>query len=302
MPLFDRVCKILVNTGGSTTEDVFLELDQSFRLTFDITINEVGANQCTVQIYNLSYANRQKVKNIIKENNQRQKQDPPLPRLTLQVFAGYAEGDGLEFLYSGDIEHTVTIYQPPDYITTISVYAGALDFRGEFVKLAYKAGIDTKTILNQIASALKMGIDKASVFGDTLKFSNGLSLSGQAKGALDKVAEMAGLRYVVTANKTLKFAPIGQSSADEILLLSPETGVINPVKELDSQFNQLGDFSILNGWEVDTLLQPKAIPPARVKVETKEVQGIFYIQSVEHKGDTRGNEWMSVLQVRESVV
>lgn len=299
MPLFDRLCKIIVGTGGSTTEDDFLVFDQNFRITFDILINGTSANQCTVKIYNLSRDNRQKVKNIIKDNARRQKQKPPLPFLTLQVLAGYKEGDGLEFLFYGDIIHPELVYQPPDYITTITAYGAAIDFQNKFTSIAYSGGIDTTKIIKQLAKDLEMTIDKASDFGRAVQFANGMSLSGQVKDSLDKMIKIAGLRYVVTANNALKFSPIAKPSGEEVLLLSPETGVINPVKELDDQGLGMLDIAPMSGWEVDTLLQPKALVHRRVQLETKEVSGIFFIDSVEHKGDTRGNEWMSVLQVRE---
>jgi len=300
MPLFDRLCKFVINTGGGSTENDYLIVDQNFKLTFDVTISLLGINQCTVEIYNLSEENRKKVEHIIKENEARAKKN--LPRLTLQVLAGYKEDSGLEFLFSGDIIFTTLVYQAPDYITTISAYGNAIDFQKGIANLSYKAGIDTTSIIKQLAEILKMGVDKASVFGDTIAFKNGISINGQAHYALNKICEIAGLRWTITANKTLKFSPIGKSSGEDALYLSPSTGIINPVKQLDSQGFQLADISVLNGWEVDILLQPKALPQRKVQIDSAEVKGVFYIESVEHKGDTRGNDWMSILQVKEEVI
>jgi len=300
MPLFDRVCKIVVGTGGGSTEDEFLVVDQKFRLTFDIIWNSVGANQCTVQIYNLNKDHRNDLKNIIKENETRSKSGQPL--LQLIVFAGYAEGDGLELLFAGDIVHPTLTYQSPDWISQITGYAKSIDFQRVFLPISYQAGVDTTTILRQLADALKMKVDASSKFGNAVNFANGVSLSGQAKNSLDVISGLAGLRYVITANNTLKFAPIKQSSNETVLLLSPATGVINPVKDLDAAGFQLLDLAPMNGYEVDSLLQPKATPLRPVQLDTQEVKGLFFIQSVEHKGDTRGNEWMSIMQVKEQVL
>lgn len=300
MPLFDRVCKFVVGTGGGSTEDEFLVFDQNFRLTFDITINPVGANQCTAQIYNLSEESLAKVKNIVKENEERYKKQ--LPQLILLIFAGYAEGDGLEFLYSANITHTNTIYQAPDYITTISAYGGAIPFKNVFMQVAYQAGIDSVTILKQIAKELEMTVDSSTDFGTAINFNNGVTISGQAKEALDNIAGLAGLHWTLTANNTLRFSPIGLSSDDTVLFLSPDSGIINPIRDMDEAGFQLLDIGLLNGYEVDILLEPKALTQRRVQIESKTVNGEFFIQSVEHKGDTRGNNWMTVLQVKEEVI
>jgi hypothetical protein len=300
MALFGRICKIAVGTGGGNVDDEYLVFDQSFRLTFDITWNAVQANQCTVQIYNMNSDHRNDFKNIIKENDKRKKSG--LPLLQLLVFAGYEEGDGLELLFIGDIVHPSLTYQAPDWIHQITAYPKVLDFKTKFLPIAYQAGIDTTSILKQLADELEMKIDASSNLGTAIRFANGVSLAGTAKNSLDTITELAGLRYVVTANNTLKIAPIGLPSDEEALLLNTDTGLINPVKDLDAQGFQLADPAPLNGYEVDSLLQPKATPFKPVQIESKEVTGKFFIQSVEHKGDTRGPEWWSIMQVKEHVL
>lgn len=293
MAFFDRVCKIIIGTE----EEQAIEVDEKFRLTFDITLNSVGANQATIQIYNLNRDRRQRVKGIIKENEALiKKGEPPLKAF---VFAGYKEGNGLEFLFSGQITRTYSLYQMPDIITTINAYGNVVNFRDELISVTYAAGVNIQSIIRQIAGVLKMDIDAASNFtGANINFANGVSLSGRAKDALDKIASLAGLRWSVQNNK-LKFSPIGNPTTDDRLLLSPETGVINPPKELDNQGFQILDLSPMSGWEVDSLLQPKAFPLRTVRVETKEINGDFMVDSVEHKGDTRATDWISILNVRE---
>jgi len=61
-------------------------------------------------------------------------------------------------------------------------------------------------------------------------------------------------------------------------------GPNDPLKEFD-------------GWKVKTLLLPQLNPGDRVQLETRDVNGVFRCDYIQHKGDSHDGDWESELKV-----
>lgn len=292
--LYDRIAKVIIGT----TETQGLVFDERFRIAF--TISKTSTSNPTVSsisIYNLSDTDRKKIENIPKENISRtDKGEKPF---IIVLFAGYKEGNGYELLYQGNIVTVNTEYTPPNYITKITCSSGLLPLTNATLQLSYNAGINTNSIISQIADALKTDISKASDYLDTNKsFANGYNYSGLAKNALDEITKEAGLKWSIENGKLL-ITKINKPTLETVVAINKDSGLIGiPSKISNQQTGSTTDQGDYTGWNFKSLLQPKISLNRKIKLESKFVEGIFIVDSVTHKGDTRGKEWISEVQTR----
>lgn len=295
--LFDRVAKIII--GISETDAIVY--NEKFRITFDIRKDTTSLpNQATVSIFNLSSEEREKIKNIIHKNSELGKKKEPL--LPLLLYAGYKENIGYEFLYSGNITAVIDKYGGTDIETQISTGDGLIPLRDTLLNLSFSAGVSVKSIVEQIASELKMNISSASDFiNSNFEFANGFSFTGKAADAMDRVIKSSGLTWHIEKNQVV-ILPNDSSTKDEIILLNKSTGLIGaPEKIIESGINVInpGDY---DGWDVKSLLRPEINPGNRIKIESRLANTVMTVRTLEHKGDSWSGDWFTNIQVRKLIV
>jgi len=291
--LFGRIVKVVIGTATETS----LVFNEDFRITFDIKSNLTSiANVATIQLYNLSKPTRAKIEGVIKQNAEIQKSGGEY--LTLTLYAGYSEGDGYEILFNGNITRTITSQAVPDYITKIECGEGALPLKYTILTQSYKAGIDSNTIITQIAKVLKLNVSQASNYlQQNVQFANGVAFHGLAKTFMDKVTEAAGLTWHVDKG-LLVIVEKNKSKSSAVVLISAETGMLKSPEKLENMIGDVSEITPTDGWKVTNLLMPDLTPLQQIKIESELVTGIFTIESVEHKGDNRGQNWSTIFQTR----
>lgn len=277
MALFGRIARVIVGQAGQPGTQI-----DELRISFNITTTQTSnPSHSEIQIYNLSESSRAKFN---KDN------------LKVQLLAGYIEDTGLQLLYSGDVILVNHSWSPPDMITKLQCADGAIALRDTMVSLSYAPGSNANTIVNDVSSKLKMPVN---VHDNTLAnttFPNGFSFVGTAKTAMDKATSASMCTWNIQKS-AVHVVKQNSHTSDPAILLTPETGLIGKPEKLDNAgFSALSTKKTL-GHKLTCLLQPKLITGGRVKVESEELNGVFIIQSVEHKGDTRGQDWMSTIEV-----
>lgn len=292
--LYDRIAKIVVGTTNSQA----LVFDERFRITFNIPKVATSTPAISnMSIYNLSESDRRRLGNIPKENLQRKssKQEP----LIILLFAGYKEGNGYELLYSGNVSSVEDVYTPPNYITKISCGNGLIPISETTLQLSYEAGISTNSIISQISKVLKMDISKASNYVQTnTVFAQGYSYSGLARDALNEIVKEVGCRWTVEKGQLL-ITELNKFSNETIVELNKDSGLIGiPTRSANEQVGDIYDDGKYDGWDIKALLQPIITPNRQIKVTSKEETGVFLVDTVTHKGDTRGQEWISEVETR----
>lgn len=296
--LFNRACKLIIGKAGETG----LEFDETFKINFNIKKSIVSeSKQNKIEIYNLSLDSVNKIKDVIRRNRDLIRAGKP--QMILSLYAGYKENTGLELLYSADITSIAThkAAGSADMITTITCSDGGVVLKEGLISMSYSAGSSIKKALDDVSKELDMPIDINSSFPDTLNFANGFAYAGTCREAMNKISRQMRSHWTVESGK-LRLHPVGGYTRDSVVVLSAESGMIGSPERLEAQGTDSDNAEAKHGWKVTSLLMPQLIPARRVKIESRDVNGIFIIDTVTHAGDTLDGDWQSTIETKEEQV
>ncbi|TQE99504.1 MAG: hypothetical protein FKY71_08335 [Spiribacter salinus] len=271
---FGRRCRITVGEEGGTG----VLVDEQFRVVFTVqrTIGQ-EVNSSLVEVYGLSPDTRKKFLE---------------PNQVCRVEAGYK--DNVEVLGIADITRALVRREPPDIVTELQLGDGARALRDRKVNLSFEAGASVQRVLDRIAQELALGSRATGVQVEGA-YREGVSFSGTAREALNSVTKRAGVVWSIQ-NGDLQISDRKLANQGRGVLLRPNTGLIRSPEPLEDR-EQETEQRRGAGYRVWCLLNPKIIPGDRLVIESAEVEGTFRVDSVQHSGDTRGNEWLSEVEV-----
>jgi hypothetical protein len=274
MRLFDRRCAVTIGPEGGTG----VRLDERFRISFRVVKTlTTETNVSDVEIYGLGESIRQQIME---------------PELVMQIEAGYA--GGTEILSLADVTRTEVKRQPPDIITRIECQDGAKELRDRKVALSFAPGTSVQRVLDKLAQELALG-ERATGVQVEGEYPQGLTLSTTIRDALDRVTRKANVTWSIQ-DRELQVLDRVEASQGEGVLLTPTTGLINspePIDNPEDSTERRRGF----GYRVRSLLNPKIRPGEQLILESSDVQGQFRIDTVEHSGDTRGNDWYTEAEI-----
>ncbi len=236
------------------------------RITFVIgKTSDSNANTSKIKVYNLNERSR----TILEQGGD----------LVATLEAGYT-GTGLEGLFKGEIDKSQFRRISSDWVTTIFVKDGNTAITKTHFEKSYAGPVDLKAIAEDVIRTLQ---NEAGIVVKSLKnlsseiIQNGFSANGLASRILDNIVEKQGLEWSIQDGELQIIAP--DSSDHEAIVLTPQTGLIgSPVRRE-------------NGIEFRALLQPKIKPGRAVKIESRNLNGLFRIRQAQFKGDTHGTPW-----------
>jgi hypothetical protein len=277
---FDRVCKVLIESKARITiEDC--------KIKFEIVKSaKAKENVAKIEIYNLAPSTR----GMITEEES-----------ICRILAGYSRNEGLIEIGQGDISKVKHNRDKTEVVTEIYLSEGIKTIKSKPVSFGYSYGGDLKlsTILQDITKQTgrefkTIDIDKEKVI------KTGYSDSGSLDYVMNNLAvnfdfswSMQSGIILIKGNKS--------SVKKEILLLSPETGLIlhpESVKEVSqklekSEITKIGKKSR----SVQCLLQPRLQIHDIIRLKSGEINGLFEVAKITHNGDMRGNDWYSSLEI-----
>lgn len=280
MTKFYREAELNIKIRTRDLQTVLGDLNiKNLRIAFQITKTQSwSTNKATIRVWNLNDEKRAKLNDFGDE---------------ITVLAGYREEGGTQLLFSGDTTKVSHSFDFPEIVSNFEAGDGERYLNQVRFPLSYGEKTPARVVLQQIAD--KMGVPIA-FFDDTdnIIYQNGYQNIAFAKDSLDKVTENLGLTwsiqngklYFIKKNGTTKKAPV---------TFDQENGMIGvPERYTYKRLNLFND-APLQGWRVKTLLRPDVLPGDKVKVKSKkvDVEGIYYVSTVKHTGDTYGNDWSS---------
>jgi hypothetical protein len=281
---FNRIASVTVGelgAGGLRVSDL--------KITFDIRKDDdKDTNEAIVEIYNLSDKSRKRIEEI---------------DALLFLSAGYTDGDGLETLFIGDITNISHSVISPNVVTRITADDGSKEILERKISLSHASGSSGSLILQKILNSFTISNNFESISFTDKKYANGFSFAGSSSAALDKVTKFLDLDWSIQNNE-IKLVPFDGNDGTRVVSLSPETGLLeSPEKELfaDRKAKGKSKKKEIPGWRLKSLLQPKLVPGGKVIVSSKEIpqNSEFTIMTVFHTGDTHGNEWNTIAEVKE---
>ena len=290
MPLFNRTASVEIG-AASLGLGVFGPADKAIkvsnlRIMFDIKkTNKPETNTADISIYNLNQDNRE---NVVKTEK------------VLILNAGYADATGLEKLFVGYVVNTNHAREGADIISKIQCEDGSKPLRETKINKPFTAGTGAKKIIQDIIKELPISSQNVDLTGiDDKKFVNGFAASGIFSKIMDNLVGDLNLEWSIQDNE-LQIIERGKTNQRTALLLSPETGLIGSPEQLQN-LNEDDEEEIKPGWRVKSLLFPKITIGNKIAIESRAIKKNTYFKviSVQHIGDTFGNDWNSIIDVEE---
>ena len=272
--LFDRKCRVEIDGEGvrASIEDL--------RVTFSVNKTRSWVSEMQVRVYNVNPDTR------LTANKS---------RATVRLFAGY----GTPLLVAqAQITFVVVEREPPDIILAMDCLDGIVDLRRTRVSLSFERGATVGQVLEAVTEQLGLPVRPIEVDLES-PLRGGYSHVGGVGTALDDMVEQVNAVWSIQ-NGEILILESGQPIPGEVALISPESGMIGSPEPIDEElgFDDIGGEPRF-GYTVRTLLQPQIEPGQQVRIESADVRGLFRVEEIEHKGDTHGPDFESIMKLYE---
>ncbi len=272
--LFDRKCRVEIDGEGvrASIEDL--------RVTFSVNKTRSWVSEMQVRVYNVNPDTR------LTANKS---------RATVRLFAGY----GTPLLVAqAQITFVVVEREPPDIILAMDCLDGIVDLRRTRVSLSFERGATVGQVLEAVTEQLGLPVRPIEVDLES-PLRGGYSHVGGVGTALDDMVEQVNAVWSIQ-NGEILILESGQPIPGEVALISPESGMIGSPEPIDEElgFDDIGGEPRF-GYTVRALLQPQIEPGQQVRIESADVRGLFRVEEIEHKGDTHGPDFESVMKLYE---
>jgi hypothetical protein len=277
--LYNRTASVYVDASGVRT------VITNVRVTFQCEKStDSTKNTARINIYNLAEATRIKFE---------------AEKAQVTLLAGYIDDTGEEIIFIGDVVNCVHRYASPDIITEVELKDGHNALKEARLSESFKPGTTMRQVVGKLADSIGLPIKEISGNLEE-QFSQGVSVAGPVSEQMDKILQKAGLQWHVTDGE-LEVIEENTPNRETVVVLSAGTGLIGRPENLVDENQKLeGDKNTNKKLKAESLLIPKLNPARRVKIQSEEVDGLFRIKRVTHRGDTHGQEWLSEIEVQET--
>ena len=277
MLYFDRVCKVVIEG------DKVITIENS-KIQFEIIKSKnAKENTAKVEIYNLAPNTRK----LITEQE-----------ALVRIFAGYAQNKGLIEIGQGDISKVKHNRDKTGVVTEIYMAEGLRKIRDNPISISFSS--KSKLKLANVLGNLRRFTFRLIDVDDSKIIDNGYSDLGFLDQVLNNLSQHFGFGWSVQ-NGVITIKGTKKSVANEIMLLTPSSGLILHPESIKQVSRRLEKSSItkqdrkINS--VQALLQPHLQVYDIIAIESQDLKGKYEIQKITHKGDTRGNDWYSDMEV-----
>jgi len=306
MALFDRRYELIVGVSGGTGVSI-----KELRIAFSIEKTASSTpNTSKIRIWNMRKETRQLVEKI---NN------------AVILKAGYDQDVGAQTIFIGIVTRSTTVREGPDRITEIELCDGLFAYRDAKATLRFPPGSRALAVVYGIAEKFELPM-KPMPTGINKTYPHGFSFVGRIRDAMNKACDYAGLEWSII-DQEIQVIKKGGTIKQKAIYLTPDTGMIGSPQpeqktmsekraakeglDVDSAGVIVKKTTVskskkkvhrtlsVQGYTVNSLLQPSIIPGGYVKVKSDDINDEFFrVESVKHDGDSGGNEWTTSMVLR----
>jgi hypothetical protein len=283
-----RHAQVVIGKAGSGL------LVENLRVQFEVSKTvESAPNVAVIKIFNLSPINEAKIKNEFDE---------------VLLNAGY-EG-ALRLVFRGNIKHVYRYRDKSDYITEIEAGDGDKDFRSATMNETLAAGTTNAQLVDRAVGSFKTtgGTTKGAVQINDRARLRGKVISGNTRDVLHDVARESGANWSIQDGQ-LVIVKANGVLPDEAIVITADTGMLGAPEINDK------------GIAVKCLLNPQLRVNGAIKLDNNGIKakrqkaqalgkkqedqkepvrldpdGIYKVLKITHKGDTRGQDWVSEIE------
>jgi hypothetical protein len=282
MLYFDRVCRVIIEGARIITIE-------NAKIQFEIIKSKnAKENTAKIEIYNLAPVTRK----LITEQE-----------TLVRIFAGYAGNKGLIEIGQGDISKIKHNRDKTEVVTEVYMAEGLRKIRDNPLSISFSS--KSKLKLGNVLDNLRTKSNNQFVFrlidvDESKTIDNGYSDLGSLDQILNNLAIQFGFEWSVQ-NGIITIKGTKKSLSSEIMLLTPKNGLILHPESIKQVSRRLEKSSITKQGakinSVQALLQPHLQVNDIIAIESQDLNGKYEIQKITHKGDTRGNDWYSDMEV-----
>lgn len=303
MPLFRREYRLVFGGTGTIGSEV-TDLQLQFNI---VKSSDPTKNKATIKVFNMFKDTR-----ALLETSDEDETNNPVILLQTQYAEDVTDSQslrGFQTLFTGQVVNSITTKNDGDLITQIEASDGYVPLREGIVGGANKGGRNfppgttRRSVLNQLISDLGVPVGEIRDGGSLDEaFENGVTIEGPIKLALDKLLDPVNIDWSIQDDS---FAAIRKdlSSDESILDLTATTGLIGSPQAKKARSNKTtnSENEPESGIKIESLLAPTLLPNRRVRVTSNEYPDgqVFKCTRVRHKGDFRGNNWITEAELAD---
>ena len=247
----------VVKSGNVTVKSE--ELDFEFDIPFD---DDLEPNEAEIVVYNLS---DETIKNL-------------KSREVITVDAGYTGDTGQ--IFKGYITRVRTKYDGADKITTIKALDDVKNHTVE--SLSFAAGTKASAILRTLIDKTGLPVAVMSIRRDHT-YENEQTVDGDLMQAISKYSEVCGVStYTLKGKIYCRYIKEGDNIN---FTVKAETGMIGSPSEYEEEVTAEDYKDVINGYEVEMLLQHRMQTAAIIDLESLITTGQYRVRSGKHLYD-----------------
>ena len=276
-------------------ENPFIE---KLKIDFSISLLQsvAAGDENFIKLYNLS----DRTQSFIKDQGQ-----------TVKLLAGY--DNQLATIFEGTLTqmHTerektrtesvshavVTTREASNIVTTLLLGNQTFNIAHAFFSKSYAGFVSVKTIINEAIVSYQLNHQGLDILPQTQLFN--FSWDGRTKDLFDFLLKPAEIEWFVE-NSVIKFVKLGQSITEDVILLSPETGLINIPTKTDKgvSIKTLLNTQITLGSKVEIVLNASTTTTdgRRTNQLMRELNGLYKVIEITHKGSSYDGEMITFLE------
>lgn len=257
---FGRVCHLIVGKDGKGLKI------SNLRMTFDVKKSSgEEPNTAKIEIYNLNPEHQSQIVSEWAE---------------IQLFAGYEGHERL--IYNGQIRTAIPTVNGADRIMTIESGDGDREILRGFINKTLEKGCTADDIVKECQSAM---FEVSAAHKDPLEatYSRGKVLSGRASDVLTEQCNFNDAQWSIQDGQMLILQG-NNVRPNAVWLISQKTGMLGSPEPTTV------------GVKVKTLLNPAYLIGGVAKIESLIFSGGVRIETIGHRGDTHGSEWVSEIE------
>jgi hypothetical protein len=258
------------------------------RVNFEITKSVLSfPNLCKLVIYNPN----EETKSALQKK---------FTKIILNV--GY-EGD-VRLLFKGEIRNIFQTKSGVDRLITVYAGDGERDWQNAAFNKTFTENVAISSAIEEVLKTFKeVTIGTLNGLPQVADKLRGQTLSGSSKDILDQFADEYGFDWSIQDGEVITTPIESPLEGDEAVLINAATGMLGSptVTEI--------------GADVSTLLNPRLLPNRAFKIESinsdiqlgnlffrnvkrTDAEGVYKIQEVTFKGDSREGDWVSSVKGR----
>jgi hypothetical protein len=271
--LFERQAVLIVGSLRVT------DLRMQFKIKADTGIHP---NTCEIVVTNLSKDTRSQIKQ---------------KGLPIILQAGYPST--IATIFSGKTRTVDHVRENADWNSIIRAGDGETEFGFATISTSYRPGVPIATVLNDLLDhwvdpstglPLDTMVARQTLAQVTGQYQKGFVVHGKVSSHFDDILKSLGFEWSIQDGR-VQVLPKGGTTNDEAVFLSPDTGLIGSPQHGSGDGKQPQKNA--GAVKFKSLLQPKIKPGKKLAIQSEGVNGVLRVISREHRGDTKGGDWVS---------